>query len=112
MRNAKTIGFISIKGGVGKTTAVANLGYSLANDFGKKVLVVDSNMSAPSLALHYGFLNWKHTLTDVIEKKCPIKSAIYQLSDNLHTLPSSMKSSKEVLEPMLLKKHLLYNTKS
>lgn len=107
MRNAKTIGFISIKGGVGKTTAVANLGYILANEFGKKVLIVDSNLSAPSLALHYGFLKWHHTLTDVLEHKATIKSAIYELYPNLHILPSSMKSIKDLLDPQMLKKHLL-----
>ena len=34
----KTIGVISIKGGVGKTTVTTNLGAVLANEFDKKVL--------------------------------------------------------------------------
>ena len=37
----KTIGVISIKGGVGKTTTVVNLGSVLASEFNKKVLIVD-----------------------------------------------------------------------
>ena len=34
MKHAKIIGFLSVKGGVGKTTSVANLGVILAKDFG------------------------------------------------------------------------------
>jgi MinD-like ATPase involved in chromosome partitioning or flagellar assembly len=49
MSKGKIIGIISIKGGVGKTTAVSNLGAVLANEFGKKVLLVDANFTAPNL---------------------------------------------------------------
>ena len=45
----KVLGVISIKGGVGKTTLVSNLGASLANDFKKKVLLIDANFNAPNL---------------------------------------------------------------
>lgn len=47
------ISFISIKGGVGKTTMVLETAASLANHFNKKVLVIDANFSAPNVALHY-----------------------------------------------------------
>ena len=36
---SKVIGIISIKGGVGKTTAVSNLGAVLATEFNKRVLI-------------------------------------------------------------------------
>ena len=39
MADGKTIGIISLKGGVGKTSSVANLGAALASEFGRKVLV-------------------------------------------------------------------------
>ncbi|MFH1290833.1 MAG: ParA family protein, partial [Nanoarchaeota archaeon] len=48
----KTIGVIAIKGGVGKTTISAALATDLANHYGKKVLLVDANYSAPNLGLH------------------------------------------------------------
>ena len=48
----KIYGIISIKGGVGKTTAVCNLGAVLAHEFGKRVLLVDANLSSPNLGLH------------------------------------------------------------
>jgi chromosome partitioning protein len=41
--SAQIITFANIKGGVGKTTAVVNIAYLLATEFGKKVLVVDSD---------------------------------------------------------------------
>ena len=48
----KVLGFISIKGGVGKTTLALETATSLVNDFGKKVLLVDANFSAPNLGLY------------------------------------------------------------
>ena len=37
MGQAKIFGVIALKGGVGKTTVVSNLGTSLARDYGKRV---------------------------------------------------------------------------
>jgi len=76
MRNGKIIGVISIKGGVGKTTAVANLGSSLVKQFNKKVLLVDGNITAPNLGLHLGVLNAQYTLHDVLFNNVPVWSAI------------------------------------
>ncbi len=73
-----TIGIISIKGGVGKTSAVGAIGASLANDFGKKVLLVDANFSAPNLGLQLGLYNPEATLHHVIEGKIELKDAIYE----------------------------------
>ena len=62
----RTIGIISLKGGVGKTTTVANLGAVLAKEFNKKVLVIDANFSAPNLGLHLGIVEPKVTIQDVL----------------------------------------------
>ena len=94
VKHAKIVGFISVKGGVGKTTSVANLGFVLANDFRKKVLVVDGNLSAPNLALHFGFIKPQHTLHDVLEGKVGIQKAIYEHSSGMHLLPASLLSRK------------------
>lgn len=47
----RVISVVSGKGGVGKTTIVANLGAYLAS-MGKSVLVVDANLSGANLGLH------------------------------------------------------------
>ena len=89
---------------MGKTTTVSNLGAILANDFNKKVLIVDANFSAPNLGLHLGMVNPQVTLHDVIKGRASIKNAIYNYYGNLDVLPGSLISSK--INPYLLKKKL------
>ena len=50
---SQSIGILSIKGGVGKTTTVVALGAAFAQQ-DKKVLIIDANFSAPNLGLHLG----------------------------------------------------------
>ncbi len=84
----KTIGLISIKGGVGKTTIAASLAVELANSFKKKVLLVDANYGAPNLAIHLGILTPQKTIHDVLANKVRIKSAIHR-SFGLDLIPGS-----------------------
>jgi septum site-determining protein MinD len=84
----KTIGIISLKGGVGKTSVVANLGDAIAS-FDKRVLLVDGNLSAPNLGLHLNVIEPKRTLHHVLARESRPKEAIYNL-DNLDLLPSSI----------------------
>lgn len=74
----KTIGVISIKGGVGKTTFAASLAGSLVNHYNKKVLLVDANYSAPNLGLHMDIIEPKKTIHEVLANKARIKSAIHK----------------------------------
>ena len=73
----KSIGIISIKGGVGKTTIASSLAADLVNHFGKKVLLVDANYSAPNLGLHMDIITPKKTIHDVLANKAKIKSTIH-----------------------------------
>ena len=72
-----TIGLIGIKGGVGKTTIAASLASDLVNSFGKKVLLVDANYSAPNLGLHMDIVRPEKTIHEVIADKARIKGAIH-----------------------------------
>jgi len=74
----KTIGIIAIKGGVGKTTIASSLAADLHNHYGKKVLLVDANYSAPNLGLHMDIVKPEKTIHDVISNKARIQSAIHK----------------------------------
>jgi len=102
----KTIGVISIKGGVGKTTVTSNLGAVLANDFGKKVLIVDANFSAPNLGLHFGLIKPENaTIHDVVVGKSPIEKATYVHDSGFHFVPGSLVASGKI-DVYALKKKL------
>jgi len=86
----KSIGIISIKGGVGKTSVVSSLAASLANDFGKKVLVIDGNFSAPNLGLQLGFVNPEVTLHHVLDGKAKAHDAVYSTEYGFDILPGAL----------------------
>jgi septum site-determining protein MinD len=73
----RKIGVISIKGGVGKTTVAASLAADLKNHFGKKVLLVDGNYSAPNLGLHMDVVNPEKTIHHVLDRRAKVKNAIH-----------------------------------
>jgi septum site-determining protein MinD len=83
-----SIGIVSLKGGVGKTTAVVSLGSAIAS-FGKKVLLVDGNISSPNLGLHLEIVEPEVSLQDVLEKRANPSEAIHKL-DNFDILPASI----------------------
>lgn len=104
----KTIGIIAIKGGVGKTSCTANIGAALTKEFGKKVLIVDGNFSAPNLAIHFGIFDYPATIQDALLRKTPIQRTIYKYSDNLHIIPAAIEGRaitdhyrlKDCLQPL------------
>ncbi len=90
----KTIGIISIKGGVGKTTTVSNLGAVLAKNFGKRVLLVDANFSAPNLGLHLGLVNPMPSLSEVMKDQADVTEAIYSHELGFDILPTALMGGK------------------
>lgn len=88
---AKTIVITSGKGGVGKTTVTANLGYRLAEK-GLRVAIADTDFGLNNLDVVAGVENKiVFDLIDVIENKCRVKQALIESSvnANLYVLPSA-----------------------
>ena len=88
---ARRIVITSGKGGVGKTTIVSMLGYSMA-DLGQKVLLVDMDFGLNNLDVLMGIENKiVYDIIDVIEGKCLPKQAIIQdfIEPNLYVFPST-----------------------
>ena len=91
----KTIGLVAIKGGVGKTTLSAALAASLANDFKKRVLLIDGNYSAPNLGLHMNIVKPDKTIHDVLSGKAHLKDAIHHIY-GVDVVPGRYASSQKV----------------
>lgn len=99
----KIIGIMSLKGGVGKTSIVSSLGSAIAG-FGKKVLLIDANFSAPNLGIHLNLVEPKVTLHDVLTRKANLKDAIYSIGD-LDILPASI-FNNNLISPLRLKERI------
>ena len=88
---ARKIVITSGKGGVGKTSICANLGYALANN-NLKVLLVDVDFGLNNLDVVMGMENHiVYDLVDVLEGKCRLKQALLQdfYNPNLYVFPSN-----------------------
>ncbi len=90
----KIIGIVSLKGGVGKTSVVASLGDAMAH-FGKKSLLVDGNLSAPNLGLHFNIVEPEITLHHVLARKAGPKDAIHNL-ERFDVMPASIFNKLDV----------------
>ena len=85
LMTTKCISVYNKKGGIGKTTFVTNLAYTLAT-LGRTVVIIDCDSQGNTSALipKYG----KPTLTDVVRDNVPLKDAMYQARHNLYIVPS------------------------
>ncbi len=86
----RVIGVVSGKGGVGKTTTVANLGAALASVFGRRVLVIDANFTTPDVGLQLGMYRFPNTLEDVLDKRVPSSQAIYDHPSGMGLISASL----------------------
>lgn len=87
----RIIVFTSGKGGVGKTTVCANLGYALAAA-GKRVLMLDGDFGLNNLDVVMGVENkCVYDIVDVLNDNCRPSQALIQdfFEENLYILPSN-----------------------
>ncbi len=91
-----TLGVFSAKGGVGKTTAVANLGAALAQKLKGRVIIVETNMTASNLGLHLGILDPPVVIQDVVFGRIKITEAIATTDYGLHVIPGSVAFTEEL----------------
>lgn len=96
MKKTKVIGIVSVKGGVGKTSVTSNLGAVLSEHFGKKVLLVDANFSAPNLGIHLGVVQPEVTIHHVLDGKQHIFTAVHDFEDKFHFIPASLHYPKKI----------------
>ncbi|MEW6241751.1 MAG: AAA family ATPase, partial [Chloroflexota bacterium] len=86
---AQVLTVTSGKGGVGKTTAVANIAVALAAD-GQKVVCVDGDIGLRNLDVVMGLENRiVYDLVDVIEGRCRLRQAMIRDKrlPELHLIP-------------------------
>jgi septum site-determining protein MinD len=97
----KVVTIASGKGGVGKTTAVANLAVALAQD-GRKVVCIDGDIGLRNLDVVLGLENRiVYDLVDVVEGRCRLRQAMIRdkrLPD-LFLIPAAQTRDKNAVSP-------------
>jgi MinD-like ATPase involved in chromosome partitioning or flagellar assembly len=91
----KIIGILSIKGGVGKTSISSSMAADLAGYYGKKVLLIDSNYSAPNLGLHMDIVEPEKTIHDVLSGKVRMINAVHKRF-GVDVVPGSYSYNKDL----------------
>lgn len=99
--SAKVITITSGKGGVGKTTATANIGAALAT-MGQKVACIDADIGLRNLDVVLGLENRiVYDLVDAVEGRCRLNQAMIKDKHvpELYLIPSAQTRDKTAVSP-------------
>ena len=99
--SAKVVTITSGKGGVGKTTATANLAVALASE-GQRVVCIDGDIGLRNLDVVMGLENRiVYDLVDVIEGRCRLKQALIKDKrlPELYLIPAAQTRDKTAVSP-------------
>lgn len=97
----KVVTITSGKGGVGKTTAAANVGAALASN-GHKVVCVDADIGLRNLDVVLGLENRiVYDLVDVVEGRCRLRQAMIRDKrlPELYLIPAAQTRDKSAVSP-------------
>ena len=93
-KRSHVIGILSGKGGVGKSVTSVNLS-ALLTQMGKSNVLIDGDLSNPSVGLHLGLSYNAVGLSDCLSRKHSVADAIViQPQTGMRILPASLKYSK------------------
>ncbi|NOQ38634.1 P-loop NTPase [archaeon] len=85
----RVICLASGKGGVGKTTLSSNLALAL-NDFNKRVMVIDTNLTTPNLGFHMGIPLFPKTFHDLLRGEAYPEEATYIHPSGVSIIPAGI----------------------
>jgi len=99
--SARIVTITSGKGGVGKTTATANLGAALASH-GLRVVCIDADIGLRNLDVVMGLENRiVYDFVDVVEGRCKLRQAMIRDKrlENLFLIPAAQTRDKTAVSP-------------
>ncbi len=96
----KFLAILCAKGGVGKTTTTVNLASAFLA-FGRDVIAVDADFTAPNMSLHLGVPTLPHSIHDALLGTVRLSDCLYFHPSGLRIVPGNMayESTKNINLP-------------